>query len=76
MLTEEDVNNYTIDDVVYPLPGKLSVYPENEMKDLYKQILGTIWTINFLVDKLTNISTIAEDGISMESKHKHFEWVL
>ncbi|KAG1447865.1 hypothetical protein G6F56_009121 [Rhizopus delemar] len=54
VLTEEDVNNYTIDDVVYPLPGKLSVYPENEMKDLYKQIL-------------------AEDGISMESKHKHFD---
>lgn len=42
MLTEEDVDNYSIEDVVYPLPGRLSVYPENEIKKLYVEIMGKI----------------------------------
>ncbi|KAI9260830.1 pseudouridine synthase [Sporodiniella umbellata] len=54
VLTEQDVNDYTIDDVVYPLPGTQSVYPENEMKSIYERVL-------------------AEDGISMQAKDKHFE---
>lgn len=40
VLTEEDLENYSITDVVYPLPGRQSVYPENEMKDLYRQFMG------------------------------------
>lgn len=45
VLTEQDVNNYSITDVVYPLPGKQSVYPENEIKDLYRKFMGRtrIW---------------------------------
>ncbi|KAG0743702.1 hypothetical protein G6F57_007998 [Rhizopus arrhizus] len=54
VLTEEDVDNYSIEDVVYPLPGRLSVYPENEIKKLYVEIM-------------------AEDGISIDKKDKHFE---
>ena len=42
ILTEEDVDKYSILDVVYPLPGKLSVYPENEMKEVYRAIMGKI----------------------------------
>ncbi|KAG0174081.1 multisubstrate pseudouridine synthase 7 [Apophysomyces sp. BC1034] len=39
ILTEDDVNNYSMVDVVYPLPGKKTVYPNNEMGELYKQLL-------------------------------------
>jgi hypothetical protein len=27
-------------DVVYPLPGKQTVYPENEIKELYRKFMG------------------------------------
>ncbi|KAF7721208.1 hypothetical protein EC973_005108 [Apophysomyces ossiformis] len=39
VLTEEDVGNYAMEDVVYPLPGKRTIYPENEIGGLYKQLL-------------------------------------
>jgi tRNA pseudouridine13 synthase len=40
VLTAEDLDKYSITDVVYPLPGKNSVYPDNEMKKLYRQFMG------------------------------------
>lgn len=42
ILTAEDVENYSITDVVYPLPGKKSVYPDNEIKELYRKFMGNI----------------------------------
>lgn len=39
ILSEEDLNNYTIYDIVLPLPGYDVQYPENEVKDWYKEIL-------------------------------------
>ena len=42
VLTEEHINSgqYTIHDVVLPLPGYDVVYPENDMKDNYRQIMA------------------------------------
>jgi tRNA pseudouridine13 synthase len=40
VLTEQDVNDYTIEDVVYPLPGRTSVYPDNVVKDFYRDFMG------------------------------------
>ncbi|KAL7317776.1 multisubstrate pseudouridine synthase 7 [Mucor circinelloides] len=40
ILTAEDVENYSITDVVYPLPGKKSVYPDNEIKELYRKFMA------------------------------------
>ncbi|KAI8991489.1 pseudouridine synthase [Mycotypha africana] len=54
VLTEDDIQLYTIQDVVYPLPGRSTVYPENQMKDIY-------------------IKFMAEDGISIDRQHKHFQ---
>lgn len=38
MLAVEDLDNYTIFDVVLPLPGFDIIYPEN-MKSFYTQLL-------------------------------------
>ena len=42
VLTEEHIKSgqYTIHDVVLPLPGYDVVYPENDMKDHYRQIVA------------------------------------
>lgn len=42
VLTEEHIKSgqYTIHDVVLPLPGYDVVYPENDMKDHYRQIMA------------------------------------
>ncbi|KAI9317286.1 pseudouridine synthase [Dichotomocladium elegans] len=39
VLEEHELDQYSIDDIVYPLPGHRTVYPANEMGDLYKEIL-------------------------------------
>ncbi|KAI9266596.1 pseudouridine synthase [Phascolomyces articulosus] len=39
VLTEEDLESYTIEDVVYPVPGHRSQYPENEMGKIYHELL-------------------------------------
>lgn len=40
MLTEEDLDSYSIEDVVYPIPGHRTVYPKNEIGDIYRDLLG------------------------------------
>lgn len=39
ILCEEDLGNYSIFDVVLPLPGFDIKYPENQIKDWYREIL-------------------------------------
>lgn len=39
ILDEKDVENYTIYDIALPLPGFDVKYPENEVKEWYKEIL-------------------------------------
>lgn len=41
-LTEEDLDKYTIFDVVLPLPGYDIEYPRNEVKDWYKEELEKV----------------------------------
>lgn len=53
ILTEEDIDKYSILDIVYPLPGKLSVYPENEMKEVYRAVMGKIRIMKKQSNKLT-----------------------
>lgn len=36
VLTEADLNNYTIYDIVLPLPGRISVFPQNDVGEFYK----------------------------------------
>lgn len=38
-MKEDDLQNYTITDVVLPMPGYDITYPDNAVKDLYKTIL-------------------------------------
>lgn len=40
MLTEDDLTLYSIEDVVYPIPGHRTVYPKNEVGDIYRDLLG------------------------------------
>lgn len=42
ILTQEDIDSgeHTINDVVYPLPGYSIDYPQNEIGELYQQLLG------------------------------------
>ncbi|KAI8647380.1 pseudouridine synthase [Parasitella parasitica] len=40
VLTAQDLESYSIADVVYPLPGKKSVYPDNEIKELYRKFMA------------------------------------
>lgn len=42
ILTEKHIKSgqYTIRDVVLPLPGYDVVYPENDMKDCYRRIMA------------------------------------
>jgi tRNA pseudouridine13 synthase len=39
-LKAEDLEKYSIEDVVYPLPGKSTIYPENAIKDLYIKFMA------------------------------------
>ncbi|CAO3639272.1 unnamed protein product [Cunninghamella blakesleeana] len=39
ILTEDNIKSYTIRDVVYPLPGVHTVYPQNEIGELYKKYM-------------------------------------
>lgn len=41
-LTEEDLNNYTIFDVVLPLPGYDVEYPKNVVREWYKEELEKV----------------------------------
>lgn len=42
ILTQKDIDSgeHTINDVVYPLPGYSIDYPQNEIGELYQQLLG------------------------------------
>lgn len=40
ILTEDDLKNYTIFDIVLPLPGHNVIYPNNEIKKIYEDILA------------------------------------
>ena len=81
MLTEENIGNYSITDVVYPLPGRQTVYPENEMKSLYVELMGKIQPTFFFLPrnfrsiekKLIRLFCLAKDGISIDKKAGHFE---
>lgn len=39
VLSEEDLEKHSIHDIVLPLPGYDVKYPENKVKDWYKEIL-------------------------------------
>ena len=39
ILTEEDLKNYSIFDVVLPLPGYSVVYPNNNIFEKYKELM-------------------------------------
>ncbi|SAM01769.1 hypothetical protein [Absidia glauca] len=39
VLTTENIHNYTIKDVVYPMPGRRTVYPDNDIGELIKDMM-------------------------------------
>jgi tRNA pseudouridine13 synthase len=40
VLTTENIHNYTIKDVVYPMPGRRTVYPDNDIGELIKDMMS------------------------------------
>ncbi|GAA5811004.1 hypothetical protein MFLAVUS_004433 [Mucor flavus] len=72
VLTEEDLENYSITDVVYPLPGKQTVYPENEMKELYVKFMAEDGISN---EKRSNhFENLSGDYRNMLSKPDDMAW--
>lgn len=43
MITEENQHQYSIYDVVLPLPGHSVICPENETKNWYEELLEKDW---------------------------------
>ena len=54
-LSEEEVSNFSFRDILFPLPGTLVMYPENETKSIYNEILQEdgIQASDFHVRKLS-----------------------
>lgn len=42
MVTDEDLDKYTIFDVVLPQPGTDVIYPSNETFAVYEKIMGKL----------------------------------
>ena len=40
VVNEQNICNFTIDDVVLPLPGHLIIYPENALGEKYVELMG------------------------------------
>ncbi|CEP16132.1 hypothetical protein [Parasitella parasitica] len=72
VLTAQDVENYSIADVVYPLPGKKSVYPDNEIKELYKKFMAQD---GISIEKRDNhLDGLSGDYRVMLSKPEQMSW--
>ncbi|KAJ8656284.1 hypothetical protein O0I10_008078 [Lichtheimia ornata] len=74
VLTEEDLDSYSIEDVVYPIPGHRTVYPKNEIGDIYRDLLEKD-QITF--DKSEQyMKDLAGDYRPMLAKADDLEWSL
>ncbi|KAG2212659.1 hypothetical protein INT47_000636 [Mucor saturninus] len=72
VLTEEDLENYTIADVVYPLPGRQTVYPENEIKGLYEKFMAEDGIS--MEKRAGHFEGLNGDYRTMLSKPDHMDW--
>ncbi|TDH69450.1 hypothetical protein CCR75_004393 [Bremia lactucae] len=54
LVTPENVSQYTIYDVVLPLPGYSVTYPTNAMKELYEEILKADGIDFYTLERVTN----------------------
>lgn len=68
-MTADDVDNYTIEDVVYPLPCGQTKYPKNELGQLYQDILGL--SIHSAYISKCLLFSLAEDGIALQPTTKN-----
>ena len=76
MLTEEDLESYTIADVVYPVPGHRSVYPENEMGKVYQQLLGNYYSPQtYSISREADL-VIEKDGVEFTRADNIMKYVL
>ncbi|KAI9469723.1 MAG: pseudouridine synthase [Benjaminiella poitrasii] len=74
VLTEKDLDKYSIEDVVYPLPGKSTVYPENEIKELYRKFMAED---GISMEKRDNqFEGLKGDYRAMLSKPEHMNWTF
>ncbi|KAI7874417.1 tRNA pseudouridine synthase D [Lichtheimia hyalospora FSU 10163] len=74
VLTEDDLNSYTIEDVVYPIPGHRTVYPKNEMGDIYRDLLEKD---QIVFDKSEQyLKDLSGDYRPMLAKADDLEWSL
>ncbi|KAI7907261.1 pseudouridine synthase [Cokeromyces recurvatus] len=72
VLTEEDLDKYSIEDVVYPLPGRSTLYPENEIKELYRKFMAED---GISIEKRDNqFEGLKGDYRSMLSKPENMSW--
>ncbi|KAI8369919.1 pseudouridine synthase [Blakeslea trispora] len=72
ILTADDLDNYSIFDVVYPLPGRQTVYPENEIKEIYRKFLAED---GISIEKKDNhFDSLTGDYRNMLSKPEQMSW--
>ncbi|KAI8366468.1 pseudouridine synthase [Choanephora cucurbitarum] len=72
ILTAEDLDDYSIFDVVYPLPGRRTVYPENEIKEIYRKFLAED---DISIEKKDNhFDSLTGDYRAMLSKPEQMSW--
>ncbi|CEG83732.1 hypothetical protein RMATCC62417_17608 [Rhizopus microsporus] len=71
ILTEEDIDKYSILDIVYPLPGKLSVYPENEMKEVYRAVMAED---GIMMDRKEYFEGLNGDYRAILAKPRNMSW--
>lgn len=76
MLTEDDLTLYSIEDVVYPIPGHRTVYPKNEVGDIYRDLLGKSIHMSTLISwQLTFPSYLEKDQIVFDKSEQYMKWV-
>ncbi|CDS10699.1 hypothetical protein LRAMOSA11185 [Lichtheimia ramosa] len=74
VLTEDDLTLYSIEDVVYPIPGHRTVYPKNEVGDIYRDLLEKD---QIVFDKSEQyMKDLAGDYRPMLAKADDLEWSL
>ncbi|TPX68699.1 hypothetical protein SpCBS45565_g02925 [Spizellomyces sp. 'palustris'] len=74
--TDDDLEKYTMDDVVLPLPGHSVTYPANEMKDKYVNFMAQHGLDPHHMVRKQKTFSLPGSYRKILAKPKHFDWKL